>query len=367
MRAAYTFLACLALTAGVTGTASAKTAWLCKPGLAENPCARSLTSTVVGADGSQTTERTRRPRRPRIDCFYVYPTVSGQDRINATKTAEPEQRSVAEQQAARFAQECRVFAPVYRQLTLSAIGAEIPAAAARRAYGDVRAAWRDYLRNHNNGRGVVLVGHSQGAYLLRQLIRDEIDRRAHVRRRLVSALLLGGNVLVKKGRDSGGDFRNIRACRAARQTGCVVAYSAFYGAPPAEARFGRATDRFGITADPATQEVLCTNPAALDGGSGGLDPYFATAPFAGPLGAVNDAPPASVSTRWVSVPGLYRARCRRANGAVWLGVTPLAGDPRSILTERIGPDWGLHLYDVNLSLGNLVHLVARQAKVYGRG
>ena len=272
MRAACTFLACLALTAGVTGTASAKTVWLCKPGLAENPCARSLTSTVVGADGSQTTERTRRPRRPRIDCFYVYPTVSGQDRTNATRTAEPEQRSVAEQQAARFSQECRVFAPVYRQLTLSAIGAEIPAAAALRAFGDVRAAWRDYLRNHNNGRGVVLVGHSQGAYLLRQLIRDEIDRRAHVRRRLVSALLLGGNVLVKKGRDSGGDFRNIRACRAARQTGCVVAYSAFYGTPPAEARVSRATDRFGITADPATQEVLCTNPAALGGGSGGLDP-----------------------------------------------------------------------------------------------
>ena len=63
MRAAFTFLTCLALTAAVTGTASAKTVWLCKPGLAENPCARSLTSTVVGADGSQTTERARRPRR----------------------------------------------------------------------------------------------------------------------------------------------------------------------------------------------------------------------------------------------------------------------------------------------------------------
>ena len=366
MRAACTFLTCLALTAGVTGTASAKTVWLCKPGLAENPCARSLTSTLVRADGSQTTERTRRPRRPRIDCFYVYPTVSGQDRTNATKTPEAEQKSAAEQQAARFSEECRVFAPVYRQLTLSAIGAEIPSAAALRAYADVRSAWRDYLRNHNRGRGVVLVGHSQGAYLLRQLIRDEIDRRANVRRRLVSALLLGGNVLVKKGRDSGGDFRNIRACRAAGQTGCVVAYSAFYGTPPADARFGRATDRFGIVADPATQEVLCTNPAALGGGSGGLDPYFATAPFAGPLGAVYDAPPGSASTRWVSVPGLYRARCRRGNGAVWLEVTPVAGDPRSILTERIGPDWGLHLYDVNLPLGNLVDIVRRQAKAYVR-
>jgi hypothetical protein len=356
----------LALSAGA-GSAAAKTVWLCKPGLAANPCGRSLTTTVVQADGTQRTEHATRPRKPKIDCFYVYPTVSGQDRINATKTAEPEEKAVAEQQAARFSQTCRVFAPVYRQLTLRAIFGEIPASAAAKAYGDVRSAWRDYLRNHNNGRGVVLIGHSQGTYMLRQLARDVIDRRPKVRRRLVSALLLGGNVLVKKGRDSGGDFRDIPACRAARQTGCVVGYSAFYGTPPADSRFGRATDRLGIEPDPDTEEVLCTNPAALGAGSGELDPYFATAPFPGPLGAVTDRPPASVSTRWVSVPRLYRARCRREGGAVWLGVTPAAGDPRPLVSERIGPGWGLHLYDVNLALGNLVAVVRRQAKAYLRG
>jgi pimeloyl-ACP methyl ester carboxylesterase len=355
----------VALSAGAAD-ATAKTVWLCKPGLAGNPCARSLTATVVKADGSQRIERSRRARRPKVDCFYVYPTVSGQDRINATKTAEPEQTFVAEQQAGRFSQVCRPFAPVYRQLTWSAIGGRITAAAAQRAYGDVRSAWLDYLRNHNRGRGVVLIGHSQGTYILRQLIRDEIDRRAKVRRRLVSALLLGGNVLVQKGRDSGGDFRDIRACRAARQTGCVIAYSAFYGTPPADARFGRAVSRYGVASDPATQEVLCTNPAALSGGSGTLDPYFPTAPFPGPLGAVTDKPPGSVSTRWVTTAGRYRASCRHEAGAAWLGVTPEPGDPRPAVTERIGPDWGLHLYDVNLALGNLVEVAHRQAEAYAR-
>jgi pimeloyl-ACP methyl ester carboxylesterase len=355
----------VALSAGAAD-ATARTVWLCKAGQAGNPCARSLTATVVKADGSQSIERSRRARRTRIDCFYVYPTVSGQDRVNATKTAEPEQKFVAEQQAGRFSQVCRPFAPVYRQLTLRAIGGRITAAAAQRAYGDVRSAWRDYLRNHNRGRGVVLIGHSQGTYILRQLIKDEIDRRPKVRRRLVSALLLGGNVLVQKGRDSGGDFRNIRACRAARQTGCVIAYSAFYGTPPADARFGRAVSRYGVAADPATHEVLCTNPAALRGGSATLDPYFATAPFPGPLGAVIDKPPVSVSTGWVSMPGRYRASCRREAGATWLGVTPEPGDPRPAVTERIGPEWGLHLYDVNLALGNLVEVARRQAKAYAR-
>lgn len=363
----FTISLCLVLALALGGaSASAKTVWLCKPGLGANPCARSLTTTVVKADGTQSTELARRPRRPKIDCFYVYPTVSGQNRTNATRTAEPEQKAVAEQQAARFSQVCRMFAPVYRQLTIRAIGGEISDAAARLAYGDVRSAWRDYLRNHNRGRGVVLIGHSQGTYVLRQLVKDEIDRRPKVRGRLVSALLLGGNVLVKKGRESGGDFRNIRACRSAGQTGCAIGYSAFYGTPPADARFGRAVGRIGVAADPDTQEVLCTNPAALGGGSGALEPYFATAPFPGPLGAVTDAPPAAVPTRWISVPGQYRASCRREAGAVWLGVTPAPGDPRPALTESIGPDWGLHLYDVNLPLGNLVDVVRRQAKAYAR-
>jgi hypothetical protein len=43
----------LALSAGA-GSAAAKTVWLCKPGLAANPCGRSLT-TVVQADGTQRT------------------------------------------------------------------------------------------------------------------------------------------------------------------------------------------------------------------------------------------------------------------------------------------------------------------------
>jgi hypothetical protein len=34
------------------------------------------------------------------------------------------------------------------------------------------------------------------------------------------------------------------------------------------------------------------------------------------------------------------------------------------VTQQLGPVWGLHLVDVNLSLGNFVSLVATQAKAY---
>ena len=233
--------ACLAALLVVCPTAAAKTVWLCKPGLAKNPCLAPLTTTVIKADGPAGVERPRRARRPEIDCFYVYPTVSGQPTINANREIEAEQGAVARQQASRFSQVCRPYAPVYRQLTIAAIGRPegISLAGARRAYRDVRDAWREYLRRHNRGRGVVLIGHSQGTYMLRTLIRRELDRRPKVRRRLVSALLIGGNVLVRKGRAAGGDFENVPACSTARQTGCVIAYSAFSDVPSADARFAR--------------------------------------------------------------------------------------------------------------------------------
>jgi hypothetical protein len=59
------------------------------------------------------------------------------------------------------------------------------------AYGDVRDAWRTYLRKFNRGRGVVLIGHTQGTFMLRELVKREIDRKPAARRRLISGLLLG--------------------------------------------------------------------------------------------------------------------------------------------------------------------------------
>jgi alpha-beta hydrolase superfamily lysophospholipase len=87
----------------------------------------------------------------------------------------------------------------------------------RTAYADVHAAWRDYLRRYNHGRPVVLIGHSQGTLVLRQLVAREVDAKPRVRALLVSALLLGGNVLVAQGRETGGDLRHVPACRSPRQ------------------------------------------------------------------------------------------------------------------------------------------------------
>src|SRR5262249_45093426 len=127
----------------------------------------------------------------------------------------------------------------YRQLTLNGIAGPLSQPAAFLAFSDVAAAWRDYMKHFNKGRGVVLIGHSQGAGMLTELVREKIDPFKKVRAKLVSALLLGGNVTVPQGSDVGGAFNHVPGCRRAKQTGCVVAYSTFNQTPPDNTLFGK--------------------------------------------------------------------------------------------------------------------------------
>ncbi|HEY8584762.1 MAG TPA: DUF3089 domain-containing protein, partial [Capillimicrobium sp.] len=352
-------LALAALLLAGAAPASARTVWLCHPSQGAGPCTSDRAATVVAAGGERAGERFPADRPRGIDCFYVYPTVSAQTTVTATKEIDAQLRAIAELQASRFTQHCRVFAPVYRQLTVGGLTA--PRDEARRgvdrAYGDVAAAWRSYLRRDNDGRGVTLIGHSQGTGMLTRLIAEEIDRRPAVRRRLVSALLIGGNVLVPEGRDVGGSFDRVPACRSARQTGCVVAYNSYLGTPPSPSLFARGTQSgfeaiFGTGATGRDLETLCVDPAAPGGGGAPLRPFFRADDGGGDLLA------------WVTYPDRYRGRCDRAAGASFLRVIPRPGDPRPVVTESLGAVWGLHLDDVQIALGDLVALVGRQARAY---
>ena len=241
---------------------------MCRPGQAADPCESSLTATVLPASGPTTVEHTSDAADPPIDCFYVYPTVSPQPGILANLHIDPAETSVAEAQASRFSEDCKVYAPVYPQLTLRAItdAGGVTLADLETAYKGVAAAWDDYLAHYNDGRGVVVIGHSQGAAMLIALLRLQVDHDAAVRSHLVSAIILGGNVTVPIGKDVGGSFENIPSCRSFRQVGCVVAYSSFDTQPPADSLFGRPGAGVSIlTPGPKTpttgMQVLCVDPA----------------------------------------------------------------------------------------------------------
>jgi hypothetical protein len=378
--AAASALAALAPVASVATPAAAApaagrdrsgTVWLCRPGLAGDPCTGDLATTVVARNGATHVVQAAPAKSPRVDCFYVYPTVSAQKTANANLRVDPEERVVAVAQASRFSQVCRVYAPMYRQITLGTIlkPGGITVADGLTAYTSVLAAFRDYLAHYNHGRGIVFIGHSQGASVLIALLKREVDGKPAVRRRLVSALLLGGNVTVPVGKRVGGDFAHIPSCRARHETGCVVAYSSFTTPPPRDSKFGRVgtgLDPLGRSASPAGLQIMCVNPAAPAGGTAALDPAF---PAAGVLFlAGRGGARTKISTPWVAYPGEYTARCRSAGGATWLQIdtAPGSSDRRPVVRQSQGASWGLHVVDVNIALGNLVALVGGEAASYHR-
>src|SRR2546425_12963662 len=244
--------------------------WLCLPGR-QDACAVDLTTTIVAADGKLTRETwAANPKAP-IDCFYVYPTVSNDATPNSDMVAGPEELNVIRAQFARFGSRCRVYAPLYRQVTLTALRAFL---AGRTigidlafGYNDVLDAWKYYLEHDNDGRGVVLIGHSQGSLVLTQLIKREIGGKP-LQSRIISALLLGTNLPVPKGKDVGGAFQHMPLWHSAKQTGCVITYASFRSnaPPPANSRFGKVPGEGMVSG--------CTNPASLGGGSGQLHSYL---------------------------------------------------------------------------------------------
>ncbi|USQ96626.1 DUF3089 domain-containing protein [Caulobacter sp. RL271] len=344
--------------------------WLCLPGR-KDACVVDQTTTIVQADGKTSVETFKAAAAPNYDCFYVYPTVSTDPGGNSDMVIDEAERRVVEQQLARFASQCRVFAPMYRQVTLAALRAVMMGQPSPGngvlAYGDVRDAWRWYLANENKGRGVVLIGHSQGSRMLLDLLKNEVDGKL-AQANLISAYILGMTTPV----DAAGKFGSIPLCVKADQAGCLVTYVSFRetSPPPANSRFGK-TDAEGRRAG-------CVNPAALLAGKASTEDapvhaYLSSKAFLSSGEPKPFAKGLTVSTPFVSLPGLVSARCVADGDFTYLSVKVNAdpADPRTdeisgdiVVAGNVLKDWGLHLIDVNLEMGDLVALVDRQAKAY---
>jgi hypothetical protein len=297
----------------------------------------------------------------KFDCFYVYPTVSRQKSANANLTVQPVEVATAIAQVSRFSSVCRIWAPMYRQRTVtslfSGIGADPEVDTV--AYQSLLSGWKDYLAHDNHGRPIVFVGHSQGAAMLIRLLSSQVDPNPELRARTVVAILAGGNVTVPTGKTVGTTFHHLALCTAASQTGCVIAYSSFPSQPPANSLFGVPGQGVSLQSGQMGTDgvqVACVNPASLAGGSSLLTPYF--------LSATSTPPPPPLTTPWVTYPGLYRASCQHAGTATWLNIATADAAGRPVVTQALGPTWGYHLNDINLTLGNLVDDVKAQESAY---
>ena len=361
--------------------------WICRPGR-DDACVPDSMRAIVSEDGSITKEVIRAASAPGADCFYVYPTASQEATPNSDMTAGTAEKGQAASQFAVFARVCRTFAPIYRQVTLSALRSAMARASAsgdknalgqikgdwNLAYGDVKAAWQNYLQNENHGRPFVLIGHSQGSLMLKRLIAEEIDGKP-VAARMLSAILPGVAILVPKGKTVGGDFKTVPLCRANSQTVCVITWASYRDSPPPpdNAIFGRS--------DNPTLEAGCTNPARLQGGVAPLDaivgyPWWIK-------GVVQYQEPSSgwsvqgkpIEARFARIPGMLSGECVSANGLSYLSVhvNPAAGDGLSATITAPGlvgdtayPEWGWHVMDIPIVQGDLVRLIGRQLDAWNK-
>lgn len=346
------------------------TLWLCKPGMANNPCGGPLTTTVVSPTGGATTVTTSTPAaNPKADCFYVYPTISSAPTDVAPLKSAPDIVAVTQSQVGQFASLCRLYVPVYRQTTLAGLtkaGTITPALRAK-ADEDINSAWHDYLMHYNDGRGVILLGHSQGSGQLIRLLSQEIEKSPAERARLIAAYIPGGNLLVPIGKNVGGDLKSTPLCRTDTQTDCVVAYSSFDVAPPSASAFGKTFDAFNSAIPVSGRDglqVACVNPAALAGGTATLHPYLPNRKLAEAAlpGQPDTSQLPSYPTVFTAYPGQVKGTCTYQDGTSWLMIDhpngPAATTPQ--IRATLGPAWGLHLYDMNLAQGDLLSLAAKQ-------
>ena len=332
------------------------TVWICKPGLADDLCAGSI-STKAGNPAQ--TIGFDRPDNPPVDCFYVYPTVSAQETPNANLDKDPEVKRVVVQQARMFSRVCDVYAPMYRQDTSPGVYTERTEV----AYQSALSGWKDYLQHYNKGRGVILIGHSQGSATLARLIDEEIDPDPKLRKKLVGAILPGGNIYVKKGQLAGGMYENVPACSEVGEYGCLVAYSMFNGTPADNPPFGDVGSGYWAYDMPRPSreqyEVVCTNPAELSGKT--LLTSLANMDYLlePPAGGVETA-------NWNAYPDAVTASCDHEGTKHWLNVA-FTEDADPFIKGMIpivasGNNW--HVPEVNVAENNLVEIAQLQTDSY---
>lgn len=359
--------------------------WLCKAGRMD-ACAIDINATSISRSGTQTIVPFVRTQKEKpVDCFYVYPTVSLQNSDISNLVQESAQFARVRTQLARYGNACRLFAPMYGQLTLKAMGPyatdlkafdpnTILAAAPpyQSAYRDVVAAWKHYLANDNKGRGVILIGHSQGSFILRDLIKAEIDGKAD-QAKLVSAHLAGVVIANSSTDMTKQEFQSLHACSSGSQTGCFISYSSF----PADSPPPSWNKGFGVSNAPGTINN-CSNPAELSGDDGVLIPYIdATRKVDDTQNDIKWAAKSGpVSTPLVTLPNFFKAKCvTREDGTGYLAIGFVSSNKSKDVRNRyvpghlyIGPtllsNWGTHDADLEFTIGNLIKVAASQGAAW---
>ena len=164
----------------------------------------------------------------------------------------------------------------------------------------------------------------------------------------------------------GGTFDSVPLCEQDDQTGCVVSYASFRSTSPPGATSSPAT----ATAQRPRASTRPTWPAAAGAAAfANLDQPEAccwAAPRPSRSPTMLPRRPTTSPRRGVTYQVWSRARAS-GGGFSYLELT-VDADPSDPRTDDIGgdlsPEWGMHLVDANVAMGDIEDLVATQAAAY---
>lgn len=244
---------------GVAANYADEKMWLCLP-TRDDSCSSEPAVNELLADGSFKAVEPEANPDDSVDCFYVHPTSDLSVKAGNSENfeyLEPVQR-LAQMQVSPFHGSCRIFAPLYHQITIGTYA--LPESERQpyieRAEADVRNAFDYYMANYNGGRKIVLIGHSQGSEMLALLMKERFDPVPAMRSQLLLAILPGYVVRVPIGAPVGASFANIPACTKAGEVGCVISFRSY--------KEGTIYLGDGDITLLSQEEELCVNPATLD-------------------------------------------------------------------------------------------------------
>lgn len=197
------------------------------------------------------------------ETFYIHPTTYlERDRWNAPLhpggDTEFRTRLFAETQASAFLGTGRVWAPRYRQAAFGAFLLRNSDAqkALDLAYGDVAAAFDEFVKEIPNDSPIILAGHSQGALQLERLLRDKIAGKP-IAKRVIAAYVVGWPISTKTDLPALG----LPACQSPDQAGCILSWMTFGSPANPELILKPWEQTKGFDGGKRRQrDVLCVNP-----------------------------------------------------------------------------------------------------------